>query len=147
MLRSVAVVAIPTRELAYPTGQTVALEAAGTGAAVVLTDTPAMREYFSEETAVMVAPGDVDGWQRALTVWRGIPNAEQRWVYAPRIMYTRDSRTFRCGSEFTTFSENVAGCASPVTLWRRPEPLPGAKGLSPYGYSYANRSGNPLEPQ
>lgn len=68
LLRSVAVVAIPTRELAYPTGQTVALEAAGTGAAVVLTDTPAMREYFSEETAVMVAPGDVDGWQRALTV-------------------------------------------------------------------------------
>lgn len=60
------VVAIPTRELAYPTGQTVALEAGATGACLVLTDTPAMREYFSDETAVMVPPGDVAGWREAL---------------------------------------------------------------------------------
>lgn len=67
LLRTATLVAIPTRELAYPTGQTVALEAAGTGAAVVVTDTPAMREYFSSETAIMVAPGDVEGWRDALT--------------------------------------------------------------------------------
>ena len=44
-----------------------ALEAAGTGACLVLTDTPAMREYFDDESAVFVSPGDTDGWRRALT--------------------------------------------------------------------------------
>lgn len=67
LLRTVGMVAIPTRELAYPTGQTVALEAAGTGAAIVLTDTPAMREYFSDRTAVMIPPGDASGWRDALS--------------------------------------------------------------------------------
>lgn len=61
------VVAIPTHVLAYPTGQTVALEAAGTGACLALTDTPAMREYFTDETAVFVQPGDVTGWREELT--------------------------------------------------------------------------------
>ena len=66
LLRRVSVVLIPTKVMAYPTGQTVALEAAATGATVVVTDTPAMREYFSEETAMLVAPGDVQGWRDAL---------------------------------------------------------------------------------
>ncbi|MFX0537513.1 glycosyltransferase family 4 protein [Ornithinimicrobium sp. Y1847] len=66
LVAAASVVTVPTVELAYPTGQTVALEAAATGACVILTDTPAIREYFSEDTALMVPPLDVDGWQGAL---------------------------------------------------------------------------------
>ncbi|MCT1458281.1 glycosyltransferase [Aestuariimicrobium sp. p3-SID1156] len=65
-LANAAVVAVPTKVMAYPTGQTVALEAAGSGACVVVTDTPAMREYFSDETAVMVPPHDPAAWRAAL---------------------------------------------------------------------------------
>ncbi|MEV8496641.1 glycosyltransferase family 4 protein [Micrococcus luteus] len=67
LMATASVVTIPTHVQAYPTGQTVALEAAGTGACLVLTDTPAMREYFTDETAVFVQPGDVEGWRDALT--------------------------------------------------------------------------------
>lgn len=66
LIRTAGIVAIPTKLMAYPTGQTVALEAAATGAALILTDTPPMREYFDDDTAVMVAPGDVEGWRRAV---------------------------------------------------------------------------------
>jgi len=66
LLQEVTAVAIPTKVMAYPTGQTVALEAAATGAPVVLTDTAPMREYFPEHTAVFVPPGDSDAWHAAL---------------------------------------------------------------------------------
>lgn len=66
IVSTASVVVVPTHELAYPTGQTVALEAAGTGACLILTDTPAMREYFTDATAIMVRPGDVAGWRDAL---------------------------------------------------------------------------------
>ncbi|MHA6513098.1 glycosyltransferase family protein [Tessaracoccus sp. Z1128] len=74
VLRRVGVVAVPTKVMAYPTGQTVALEAAASGAAVVLTDTPAMREYFPEGTALFAAPGDQDGWRNALRSLRDDPD-------------------------------------------------------------------------
>lgn len=60
------IVAVPTREMAYPSGQTVALEAGATGACLVLTSTPALREYFSEDTALLCTPGDVQSWREAL---------------------------------------------------------------------------------
>lgn len=44
LVDTASVVTVPIHALAYPTGQTVALEAAGTGACLVPTDTPAMRE-------------------------------------------------------------------------------------------------------
>lgn len=66
IVASASVVAIPTHVMAYPSGQTVALEAAGTGACLVLTDTPAMREYFTDETAAFVRPGDLAGWRQTL---------------------------------------------------------------------------------
>ena len=60
-------VVVSTHELAYPTGQSVALEAAMAGCAVVVTDTPAMRDYFTHgKTAVMPAPGDVAGLRTQL---------------------------------------------------------------------------------
>lgn len=66
VISAASIVAVPTKVMAYPTGQTVALEAAGSGACVVITDTPAIREYFSEETAVLVTAGDTDAWTREL---------------------------------------------------------------------------------
>lgn len=58
-LRRAQVVVVPTHDLAYPTGQSVALEAAATGACVVATDTAAMRQYLThDDTALLVPPGD-----------------------------------------------------------------------------------------
>lgn len=47
LLRRAKVVVVPTRELAYPTGSSVALEAMACGCAVVVSDTPAMRDYLA----------------------------------------------------------------------------------------------------
>lgn len=65
-LHSSDIVAVPTVELAYPTGQTVALEAAATGAALLLTDSKAMRYYFSDNTARFVEEGNVDAWRKSI---------------------------------------------------------------------------------
>lgn len=68
MLRRARIVAVPTREMAYPTGSSVALEAAATGATVVVTGTRAMRDYFSDDiNAVLVPEGDVQAWRDTLT--------------------------------------------------------------------------------
>lgn len=66
VLARATAVLVPTRVMAYPTGQSVALEAAGTGAALVLTDTEPMREYFTDETAMFVPSGDVTAWRDAI---------------------------------------------------------------------------------
>lgn len=61
------VVVVPTRTLAYPTGQSVALEAAAAGCAVVVSDTPAMREYFTPgRTALMPPVGDAAALREAI---------------------------------------------------------------------------------
>lgn len=67
LLRRASVVAVPTRDLAYPTGSSVALEASSCGACVIATDTSAMREYLRHnDTAVLVPVGDADAWRHAL---------------------------------------------------------------------------------
>ena len=48
MLRRAKVVVVPTHERAYPTGQSVALEASATGACIVVTGTTPLREYFTD---------------------------------------------------------------------------------------------------
>lgn len=59
LLRRTKIVVIPTFELAYPTGQSVALQAAMEGACVVVTRTPAMSEYFTPcEDAIMPSTRD-----------------------------------------------------------------------------------------
>ncbi|MEX3565063.1 glycosyltransferase family 4 protein [Micrococcus endophyticus] len=78
VVATASVVAIPTHKMAYPSGQTVALEAAGTGACLVLTDTPAMREYFTDETAVFVRPGDTEGWRKTLIDLDGDPERRRQ---------------------------------------------------------------------
>lgn len=67
LLRRAQVVAVPTDELIYPTGSSVALEAASSGCAVVVTSTPGLRTYFDDgDNGRLVAPKDVDTWRSVL---------------------------------------------------------------------------------
>ncbi|CAM3665247.1 glycosyltransferase family protein [Nocardioides zeicaulis] len=62
LLARARVVVVPTHDLAYPTGQTVAMEAAAAGCAVVVSRTAAMEDYFTDTvTAEMPEVGDADG--------------------------------------------------------------------------------------
>ena len=63
VLRRAKVVAVPTRELAYPCGQSVALDAASAGAVVAFTRTAALGEYLDETCAAPVEVGDSRGWE------------------------------------------------------------------------------------
>ena len=68
LLRRARVVAVPTHDLAYPTGQSVGLEAAAVGACVVVTGTRAMSDYFIDGvTGRLVRVGDVDAWRSVIT--------------------------------------------------------------------------------
>jgi glycosyltransferase involved in cell wall biosynthesis len=61
-LRSARVVAVPTHDMAYPSGQSVLLEASATGACVAVTLTPAMADYVRDgETAVAMPLHDAHG--------------------------------------------------------------------------------------
>lgn len=66
LLARAQVVAVPTKDLVYPTGQTVALEAALAGSAVVVTETTPMKEYFDSKTAALLPVGDPEAWRHSL---------------------------------------------------------------------------------
>ncbi len=67
LLRRAQVVVVPTHDLSYPTGQSVALEAASVGAAVVVTSTAAMREYLDPSAAALVPLGNPDALATAIS--------------------------------------------------------------------------------
>lgn len=87
------IVAVPTSEMAYPSGQTVALEAAATGACVALTSTPALREYFSPATALLLPAHDPRAWREALLHAASDPALRER-VGAEAGAHVRDSFTY-----------------------------------------------------
>lgn len=61
ILHSARAVVVPTHDLAYPTGQSVALEAAAAGALVIGTATDAFSEYFQHgSTALLSKPYDAE---------------------------------------------------------------------------------------
>ncbi len=67
ILRRSKAVIVPTREFAYPTGQSVALEASAAGALVLSTSTTALKEYFEHGvTALLSKPLDPDGLRQNL---------------------------------------------------------------------------------
>lgn len=55
-LRSASLVVIPTHELAYPTGQSILLEAMACGTCAAITETPAMREYIDDGNTNLAIP-------------------------------------------------------------------------------------------
>ncbi len=85
LLRRAQIMAVPTRVLAYPTGSSVALEAASSGCCVVVTDTPAMREIFTDGVdACLIPPAEPEAWRVLLT--------ELRWDSAVRERYGLNAR-------------------------------------------------------
>jgi glycosyltransferase involved in cell wall biosynthesis len=67
LLADSSLVVVPTVPRAYPTGQSVLLEAMALGKACVTTDTGPMREYVIDGvTGVLVPPGDADALARAI---------------------------------------------------------------------------------
>lgn len=59
LTRNARLVVVATRALAYPTGQSVALEAMAMGKCCIVTDTEPMRDYLQhEENALLVPVGD-----------------------------------------------------------------------------------------
>lgn len=98
-LAGAAVVAVPTLDRQYPTGQTVLLEAMALGKACVVTDTVAMREYVQDGvTALMVPPGDAEAFRSAV----------QRLLDDPALRE-------RLGDEARTVERRMGGAA---TMWR-----------------------------
>ena len=86
LLRRAQVVAVPTHDLAYPTGQSVALEAAACGACVVVTGTQAMRDYFEDgATGRLVDVADDQGWRDILTELREDTAQRHRLGTAARV--------------------------------------------------------------
>lgn len=86
LLQRAQVVVVPTRDLAYPTGSSVALESASSGACVAVTGTRAMRDYFTDEVdSRLVDEGDVDGWRRVLRELRDDPDQRTRLGGAARL--------------------------------------------------------------
>ena len=60
-------VVVPTHDFAYPTGQTVVLEAMAMAKPVIATATEGMREYIDDgRSGLLVPPGDSDGLRRAI---------------------------------------------------------------------------------
>jgi glycosyltransferase involved in cell wall biosynthesis len=85
LLARAAVVAVPTTAPAYPSGQTVVLEAMAMGKPVVVTDSPAMREYVTPGvTGELVAPGDPGALARALQALLDDPQRRLRLGRAGR---------------------------------------------------------------
>lgn len=85
LLRRAQVVVVPTHDLAYPTGQSVALEAAATAGCVAVTGTRAMRDYVTDTvTGRLVDVGDPEGWRAVLTELRDDPEQRARLGAAAR---------------------------------------------------------------
>ena len=85
LLQRAQVVVVPTRDLAYPTGSSVALESASSGACVAVTGTRAMRDYFTDGVdSRLVAEGDVGGWRAVLTELRDDGDQRDRLGAAAR---------------------------------------------------------------
>ncbi|MHA6523067.1 glycosyltransferase family 4 protein [Tessaracoccus sp. G1721] len=75
--RSRAVI-VPTKEFAYPTGQSVALEASAAGALVLTTATAPLKEYFEDGiTALLSDPLDPDGLRRNLLMLEDEPRCRE----------------------------------------------------------------------
>jgi hypothetical protein len=88
LLQRAKLVVVPTKSLAYPTGQSVTLEASACGACVVVTDTLPMREYVQQGvTGTLVPEGDPAALLAALTGLLADDERRERlaWAGAERV--------------------------------------------------------------
>lgn len=85
-LRAADLVVVPTHDLAYPTGQSVLLEAMACGSCVAVTDTEAMREYISDGEFNLAIPlHDPEGVARVIAQAVADDAARERIGAAARI--------------------------------------------------------------
>lgn len=76
-LRAAQLVVVPTHNLAYPTGQSVLLEAFGCGRCTAVTGTASMQDYVEEERTALVLPlADPEGM--AAVIKRALADARLR---------------------------------------------------------------------
>lgn len=79
------VVVVPTRPLAYPTGQSVTLESMAMGKCCVVSDTPAMQGYLQDDVdALLVPPHDAAALRSALERAVADPDLRKRIGVAAR---------------------------------------------------------------
>ena len=98
LLAGATAVLLLTRELAYPTGQTVLLEAMSNGKVCVVTDTPAMHDYLDAAATIGVPVGDVGAARAALDRVLGDPQLRrQMGVAAAQVARERYDATVMCG--------------------------------------------------
>lgn len=103
LLQRARIVAVPTRELVYPTGSSVALEAAASGCAVVVSATAGLRAYFDDRVNGRLVPvGDVEGWRTVLSELHH--DVDQRTVLglAARDRVQRENSSAAMWREFAT---------------------------------------------
>lgn len=85
LLRRAQVLAVPTLDLSYPTGSSVALEGSSSGCCVVGTNTIAMSEYIDDGVNGTLLPvGDSSAWRETLLKLRADDAARARLGSAAR---------------------------------------------------------------
>lgn len=85
-LRSAAMVVVPTHNLAYPTGQSVLLEAMACGTCTAVTATPAMSDYIDDGVTNLAIPlADPEGIAAVIRRAMGSPEDRERIAQSGRI--------------------------------------------------------------
>jgi glycosyltransferase involved in cell wall biosynthesis len=112
LLAGASVVVVSTRDLAYPSGQTVALEAMAMGRCCVVTDTAPMREYVRDgQNALLVPPGDASALRAAVIRAMADTAMRRRIGEAARLSIERE---FNAPRMWQRIAEVLASRAHPV---------------------------------
>jgi glycosyltransferase involved in cell wall biosynthesis len=109
-LRDAELVVVPTHELAYPTGQSVLLEAAGCGTAAAVTRSAAMTGYLEDGVTAFGLPmHDPAGVAAAVEAALGDPAGRAEVARAGRARVLADANAVRMWADVRAVLREVAG--------------------------------------
>jgi glycosyltransferase involved in cell wall biosynthesis len=111
LLAGASAVVVPSHVRAYPSGQTVALEAMALGKCVVVTQTPAWFDYLDEQTAITVPPREAEALRDALLC--AIGDDQRRRAIGEAARAAATSR-FDASKMWATISSDLAAMAADV---------------------------------
>jgi glycosyltransferase involved in cell wall biosynthesis len=107
LLARARLVVVPNHVRAYPTGQSVTLEAMSMAKCCVVTDTPAMRGYLADgATALLVPPGDPEALRRSID--RAMGDDDLRRTIGERARASIESR-FTARRMWSVIAEEIRG--------------------------------------